>query len=78
MDVTPTKPVTKADVDKLKSQLTKPQPELKLDPPGGISQTSAIDRDLKLLATAREKQAKLDGASQNLRENWERSAKPKR
>lgn len=74
----PSGPVTKADIEKLKSRLSKPKPDLTLDPPGGISQASAIDKDLKLMARAREKQERLNEASLDLRSNWNRSSGPKR
>jgi hypothetical protein len=37
-----------------------------------------IDRDLKLMAKIKEKEQRMDTASQNLRENWDRSKGRKR
>lgn len=74
----PTGPTTRDQIDKLKAQLSKPQPELTFDPPGmGESQASRIDKDLKLMAKIKEKEQLMDNASQNLRENWDRSKGPK-
>lgn len=73
------KPVTREQIDALKKELSKPDRELTLDPPGmGESQASAIDKDLKRMADIRQKEQKMDDASQNLREGWSRSNKPKR
>ncbi len=72
-------PATKADIEKLQSQLSKPVPDLTLDPPGsGPSQAETVDKDLKLMAKIQQKQQQLDGASQNLRDNWNQSQGPKR
>lgn len=74
----PSGPATRQQIDSLKAQLSKPQPELTLDPPGmGQSQASRIDKDLKLMAKVKQKEQQLDNACKNLGENWERSKGPK-
>lgn len=74
----PTGPTTQEQIDQLKSQLSKPKPEPTLDPPGmGEDQASAIDKDLKLMAKIKAKEQKMDGASQKLQDNWNRSKGPK-
>lgn len=74
----PLLPTTKAQVEQLMAQKTKPMTKLTYDPPGGISQAAQIDRDLKLDLKARKKQERLDDASLNMRANWNRSSSPKR
>jgi hypothetical protein len=74
-----TGPTTREQIDNLKAQLSKPQIALQLNPPGaGASQASTIDKDLKLMAKIKEKEQKMDNASQKLKDDWNQSKGPKR
>lgn len=73
----PPKIVTKEQIKKLKSQLNKPKIELTYSPPGGMSQTSALDKDLKTMAKIHEKQGRLTEHSIRMRMNWNESKGPK-
>lgn len=81
-------PTLQEQIDRLKSQLSKPQPALNLEPPGmGNSQASAIDKDLKLMAKIKAKERelqqelketqKLEGASEKVADTPNRSKGPK-
>lgn len=75
-EVNPPKTMASKDqVEKLEAQLSKPKPELKLDPPGAADQTSKIDADLKQLA--KEKRGQLNAASLKVRSEWKNGNGPK-
>lgn len=68
-------PVSKQQIDDLLKTLTRPKVEPTLKPPGGIVPDSiaTIDRDMKIIAKSREKQVRLDSASDSLKQNWKQS-----
>lgn len=71
------RPVSKEQIEKLKSQLSKPELSLELTPPGGLVQADTIDKDLKLGAKIQQKQTRLTSASINMQGNWNRNGGPK-
>ncbi len=62
--------VTKDQIKKLKSQLSKPKLELTYSPPGGIGDASTLNKDLKKMAQIHEKQGRLTEASIRMRTEY--------
>jgi len=71
------KMVTKAQYDNLIDQVTRPKVTAAPKPPFGIrpSVAETVDRDMKILAKARQIRAKLDGAGQQVQKEFKRAKK---